>query len=193
MLTIKFVKSAYKVSDFPKGNIPEIVLCGRSNVGKSSFINSLSRNKRIAKTSSAPGKTRSLNYYFVEEKFYIVDLPGYGYAKVPVKAKSEWQKLISMYIINSINISLAFHIIDSRHPATELDILLNQMLNEYSIPYNVILSKVDKLNQSQLAKSVQNIKTQFPELIIGDNLFIYSSLKGTGKKLIETRLSKLFL
>lgn len=193
MLNIKFVKSAYKLSDFPTGNLPELLLCGRSNVGKSSFINSISKKKGIAKTSSTPGKTRSLNYYSVEDKFHIVDLPGYGYAKVPVKAKQSWQKLISMYIMNSRNISLAFHIIDSRHPATELDILLNSMLLDNGIPYTIILSKIDKLNQSSRSDSLKNIKAQFPELSYGDNLFIYSSLKGIGKREIEARLSKLFL
>ncbi|PID57135.1 MAG: GTP-binding protein [Ignavibacteriae bacterium] len=192
MLNIKFIKSVYKVSDLPKDNLPEIVLCGRSNVGKSSFINSLARVKNIAKTSSTPGKTRSINYYLVENKFYFVDLPGYGYAKVPVKAKNEWQKLISEYLFNSKNIALVYHLIDSRHKATELDLLLNTMLNDLTLNYSVILTKIDKLNQSEKNKSLKKIKEQFPELSFNDNLFLYSSLKGTGKKNIELILSKLF-
>lgn len=192
MLKIKFIKSVYRVSDLPAGSIPELVLCGRSNVGKSSFINSLSKQKNIAKTSSTPGKTRALNYYLVEDKFYLVDLPGYGYAKVSIKAKNEWQKLISEYILNSKNIALAYHLIDSRHSATQLDLLLNELLIEENIPYSIILSKVDKLNQAEKSKSIKRIKEQFPELSYGDNLFQYSSLKGTGKKEVETRLSKLF-
>ncbi len=120
MLKIKFIKSVYNIKDLPKEGIPELVLCGRSNVGKSSFINSLSKQNNIAKTSSTPGKTRSLNYYLVEDKFYLVDLPGYGYAKVSEKAKQEWQKLIADYLLNSKNIAMAYHLIDSRHSATSL-------------------------------------------------------------------------
>ncbi len=192
MLKIKFIKSVYSIKDLPKEGIPELVLCGRSNVGKSSFINSLSKQNNVAKTSSTPGKTRSLNYYLVEDKFYIVDLPGYGYAKVSIKAKNEWQKLIADYLLNSKNIALAYHIIDSRHSATNLDILLNEMLVRQDITYSIILSKVDKLNQSQKSKSIKTIMMQFPELSLGDNLFLYSALKGTGKKQVETTLSKLF-
>ncbi|MCW8849841.1 MAG: ribosome biogenesis GTP-binding protein YihA/YsxC [Melioribacteraceae bacterium] len=193
MLKIKFIKSVYNIKDLPKDGIPELVLCGRSNVGKSSFINSLSKQNNIAKTSSTPGKTRSLNYYLVEDKFYLVDLPGYGYAKVSEKAKQEWQKLIADYLLNSKNISMAYHLIDSRHSATPLDILLNEMLIREDIPYSIILSKIDKLNQSQKSQSTKRIISQFPELSLNDNLFLFSSLKGTGKKQVETTLSKLFI
>lgn len=192
MLNIKFIKSVHRISDLPKTGIPELVLCGRSNVGKSTFINSLSKQKNIAKTSSTPGKTRALNYYLVEEKFYMVDLPGYGYAKVSLKAKNEWQRLISEYLLNSKNISLAYHLIDSRHSATQLDLLLNDLLVQEEIPYTIILSKTDKLNQAEKYKSIKKIKQQLPEVSLGDNLFLYSSIKGTGKKEVEIRLSKLF-
>lgn len=192
MLKIKFIKSVGRIQDLPKDDLPELVLCGRSNVGKSTFINSLSKQRNIAKTSSTPGKTRTINYYRVEDKFYLVDLPGYGYAKVSLKAKREWQKLISEYLLGSNNLELAYHLIDSRHSATQLDLLLNQLLVEQNIPYNIILSKIDKLNQTEKSKSVKRIKNQFPELSLGDNLFLYSSLKGTGKKEVELRLSKLF-
>lgn len=192
MLNIKFIKSVFTTRDLPTEKMPELVLCGRSNVGKSTFINSLAKRKNIAKTSSTPGKTRSINYYLVEDKFYLVDLPGYGYAKVPQKEKVIWQRLIADYLLDSNNIVMAYHLIDSRHSATNLDLLLNQMLIDERIPYTIILSKVDKLNQSERAKSIKNIIKQFPELSLGDNLFLYSSLKGIGKKEVEIRLSKLF-
>jgi len=137
MLKMKFIKSVYRTRDLPNKSIPELVLCGRSNVGKSSFINSLSKQKNIAKTSSTPGKTRSINYYLVEDKFYLVDLPGYGYAKVSEIEKVKWQKLISLYILNSNNIALTYHLIDSRQLATHLDLLLNEMLIQNEIPYTV--------------------------------------------------------
>ncbi|KAB2845700.1 MAG: ribosome biogenesis GTP-binding protein YsxC, partial [Melioribacteraceae bacterium] len=145
-----------------------------------------------AKTSSSPGKTKSLNYYLVEKKFYIVDLPGFGYAKVSKTERDKWQKLIEKYFQSGRNLSLSFHFIDSRHHPTNLDVLLNNFLREINIPYTVILSKVDKLKQAELSKANKEIKKFFPELSYGDNLLIYSSVKGTGKKEIIKRLSALF-
>jgi GTP-binding protein len=193
MLEIRFTKSVHTIKDLPNEGVPELVLCGRSNVGKSSFINSLSKKKGIAKISSSPGKTRSINFYLVENKFFIVDLPGYGYAKVPKKAKIKWQNLISEYFNRSRNISFAYHFMDSRQLATDLDIILNQMLQQKEIPYSVILSKIDKLNQSEKFNSIKKISEQFQELILGDNLFLHSSLKKIGIKDIELILTKLFL
>lgn len=192
MKDVRFIKSVFNFNDLPKDNLPEIVLCGRSNVGKSSFINSLFNKKGLAKTSSSPGKTKSLNYYLVEKKFYVVDLPGFGYAKVSKTERDKWQKLIEKYFRSERNISLSFHFIDSRHHPTNLDVLLNNFLREIDIPYTVILSKVDKLKQAELSKANKEIKEFFPELNYGDNLLIYSSVKGTGKKEIIKRLSALF-
>lgn len=193
MLKIEFQKSIHLTKNLPKEPIQEVVLCGRSNVGKSSFINSLSKKKNVAKTSSTPGKTRSLNFYLVENKFHLVDLPGYGYAKVSLKAKEEWQKLIKNYFYESNNIALALHLIDSRHKPTQLDIMFNFLLKDLEIPYIVILSKADKLNQSERSKSVKQVMEQFPELSLNDNLILYSSVKGIGKKTVEIMLTKLFV
>lgn len=193
MLKIEFQKSIHLTKNLPKEPIQEVVLCGRSNVGKSTFINSLSKKKNVAKTSSTPGKTRSLNFYLVENKFHLVDLPGYGYAKVSLKAKEEWQKLIKNYFYESNNIALALHLIDSRHKPTQLDIMFNFLLKDLEIPYIVILSKADKLNQSERSKSVKQVMEQFPELSLNDNLILYSSVKGIGKKTVEIMLTKLFV
>lgn len=193
MKEVEFIKSVYKNSDIPKLKLPEVVLCGRSNVGKSSFLNSLFNKKNLAKTSSTPGKTRSINYYQVENKFYIVDLPGFGYAKVSKTERDSWQKLIENYISSPSNISLAFHLIDSRHDPTPLDILLHNFLIEHSIPYIAILTKSDKLKQSEIAKAKRNIISTFPELNYQDNLFLYSSVRGTGKKDILNMLTRLFV
>lgn len=192
MKNIKFIKSAFKLSQVPTDGLPEVILCGRSNVGKSSFINSIFNRKGIAKTSSTPGKTRSLNYYLVDEKFYIVDLPGYGYAKVQKKEQEYWERLIAEYLFAGRNIQLAFHFVDSRHNPTELDMLLNDYLRESNLPYSIVLSKIDKLNQSQMSKTRKEIREYFPELIFGENLFTYSSTKGTGKNEIKSRISVLF-
>jgi len=193
MKDVHFIKSVFNLNDLPKDNLPEVVLCGRSNVGKSSFINSLFNKKGLAKTSSSPGKTKSLNFYLVEKKFYMVDLPGFGYAKVSKTEREKWQKLIEDYFRSERNISATFHFIDSRHHPTNLDVLLNNFLREINVPYTVILSKVDKLKQAELAKTNKEIKNFFPELIYGDNLLAYSAVKGTGKKEIIKRLSALFL
>lgn len=158
----KFTASVYKLTDLPKSELPQIVLCGRSNVGKSSFINSLFNQKNLAKTSSTPGKTRSINFYDIDSTFFMVDLPGYGYAKVSQSDRQKWGKLINDFFAESKNIVLVFHLIDCRHNPTELDIKLNQMLKDLNLPYNVILNKSDKLKQSEVSKSVKSVVQFFP-------------------------------
>lgn len=179
---IEFVKSVSVLDQLPKTKLPEVALAGRSNVGKSSFINTLFNRKGLAKTSSTPGKTRTLNYYIVDNKFYLVDLPGFGYAKVSKSERNYWERVLIKYFQNNINISRVIHFIDSRHKPTQLDIVLNRFLVELDIPYIILLNKVDKLKQSELAKVKREITEFFPELSMGDNLFLFSSVKGTGKK-----------
>lgn len=190
--TQDFIKSVYNSNDIPKLRLPEVILCGRSNVGKSSFINSLFNRKKLAKISSTPGKTRSINYYKIDEKFYIVDLPGYGYAKISKTERERWRKLVEDFLNKSGHISLAFHIIDSRHKPTILDIQLNILLESYNIPYAVVLSKIDKLKQSQIAASKKVAKEIFPILENNKTLFGYSSIKKTGQKDILRKLSEQF-
>jgi GTP-binding protein len=190
--TQDFVQSVYNLKDIPKLRLPEVILCGRSNVGKSSFINSLFNRRNLAKISSTPGKTRSINYYKIDEKFYIADLPGYGYAKVSKAEREKWGKLVGDFISSSGHISLAFHIIDSRHKPTVLDEQLNSLLKSYNIPYTIILSKIDKLNQSEIATSKKVVREFFPGLENGKNLFVYSAIKKTGQKEILRKLTELF-
>jgi GTP-binding protein len=190
--TQQFIKSVYNLKDVPKIRLPEVILCGRSNVGKSSFINSLFNRKNLAKISSTPGKTRSINYYRIDEKFYLVDLPGYGYAKTSLKEREYWGKIISEYILRSGHIALAIHLIDSRHSPAELDVQLNSWLRDNLISFIVLLNKVDKLNQSGLANAKKRIRNYFPELIPGENLILYSAVKKTGRKEILNYLSGLF-
>ena len=189
---VKFECSVFNVNDHPVKSLPGVVLCGRSNVGKSTFINSLFDRKKLAFTGSTPGKTRSINYYNVDDVFYLIDLPGFGYAKTSKKEREYWRKLISDFIINSQNINLVIHLVDSRHKPTELDIKLNKLLNYAELPYIVLLNKVDKLKQSEIKASSQNVVNTFPELIPGENLYFYSAIKGRGRKEILDRFSKLF-
>jgi GTP-binding protein len=186
-----FIKPVYNLNDIPEPRLPEIILCGRSNVGKSSFINSLFNRKDLAKISSTPGKTRSINYYLIDEKFYIVDLPGYGYAKASIKEREKWGRLVSEFISKSDQIVLACHFIDSRHKPTELDHQLNSLLRYYNLLYLVILSKTDKLKQSEINPSKNNVIKAFPELKSGENLFTYSVVKKTGKKEVLKKFSSL--
>jgi GTP-binding protein len=189
---VTFQRSVFKLVDLPKKKLPEVILCGRSNVGKSTFINTLFNRKELARVSSSPGKTRSINFYSVDDIFYLVDLPGYGYAKVSKKERDFWGKLVADFILSSENIELAFHLIDSRHKPTELDIKLNELLNYAQIPYIVLMNKSDKLKQSEFKTAIHNVTDTFPELILDENLFFYSAAKGKGKKEIVNRFSKLF-
>jgi len=192
MKKIEFIKPVYDLNEISKLSLPTVVLCGRSNVGKSSFINSLF-NTKIAKTSSLPGKTRSINYYLIQKKFYIVDLPGFGYAKVSKDERNSWQKLLQKYFVLNKNISLAVHLIDSRHEPMALDVELNNFLHNQNIPFIVILNKADKLNQAETAQAKKQIIKFFPELLLNENLFFYSSVKTTGQKEVTKILNALFL
>jgi len=189
MKKIEFVKSASVLTQLPEIELPEIVLAGRSNVGKSTFINSLFKRKGLAKTSSTPGKTRTINYYLVDEKYYFVDLPGFGYAKVAKKERAYWERLLINYFSENKNISRVIHFVDARHDATQLDILLNNYLIELGLPYIVLLNKIDKLKQGEIVKRRKTIIQQFPELSLGDNLFLSSSVKGISNKEIVALLN----
>lgn len=190
---IQFYKSVFELDLIPKSDLPQLILCGRSNVGKSSFINSISNRKGIAKTSSTPGKTRSINFYLADKKFFIVDLPGFGYAQTSQKEREKWGRLVSQYILESKNIHHAFHIIDARHSPLDLDIQLNTWLTSAQLDYSVILNKADKLNQSETHKAIVNINTILPGLLLNKNLFFYSSVTGKWKKPVQKRITELFL
>lgn len=189
---IHFIKSVFELENLPKSDLPQLILCGRSNVGKSSFINSISNRKGLAKTSSTPGKTRSINFYKADDKFFIVDLPGFGYAKTSLKEREKWDKLVSKYILESASIRHAFHLIDPRYEPTELDVQLNLWLKNAHKDYSVILSKVDKLNQSETHKAINTVQSFFPELKLNKNLFLYSTVTGRMKKPIQKKITELF-
>lgn len=189
MKNIEFIKSVSVLNQLPVTEFKEIVLAGRSNVGKSTFINSLFKRKGLAKTSSTPGKTRTINYYLVDSKYYIVDLPGFGYAKVSKKERDYWERLLITYFSQNKNIARVIHFIDSRHKPTQLDILLNDYLRELNLPYIVILNKIDKLKQAELVQSRKDVMKQFPELSLGDNLYLNSSVKEISNKEIYSLIN----
>ncbi len=189
---VSFIKSVFNLEDVPHRALPEVILCGRSNVGKSSFINSLFNKKSLAKISSSPGKTRSINFYDIDETFYIVDLPGFGYAKISKTEREKWGKLVSGYILEGKNIALALHFIDSRHKPTQLDVMLNEMLKTAGIPHFFILTKTDKLKQSEFSQSAKMLSEVLSEAKINENIVLYSSTKGRGQKEIKKILGNMF-
>jgi GTP-binding protein len=189
---IIFIKSVFELKELPESGFPQLVLCGRSNVGKSSFINSISNRKGLAKTSSIPGKTRSINFYLADNSFFIVDLPGFGYAKTSIKEREKWGTLVSRYILESMSIRHTFHFIDSRHEPTNLDCKLNHWLIKADKEYSVILTKADKLNQSETYKATKQVKTFFAGLELNKNLFLYSTETSKWKKPVQKRITELF-
>ncbi len=187
----EFYKSVHTLSQLPDTNKPEIILCGRSNVGKSSFINSFFNRRHLAQISSTPGKTRSINYYDVDGKFFFVDLPGFGYAKISESEILRWQKLIEGYIFSERNFASAFHFIDSRHGMTKLDYLLHDFLIERGIKIAVILSKVDKLKMNEQRSVKRKILQQLDESVDEKNVFLYSATKKIGKKEVKSFVNSL--
>jgi GTP-binding protein len=181
-MEVKFEKSVHLIKQLPEVGRPEIVLCGRSNVGKSSFINSFFNRTKLAQTSSKPGKTRSLNYYNIDDKLYFVDLPGFGYASVSKTEIIRWKKLIEDYFAEKRNFLVAFHFVDSRIGMTKLDFVLNSFLVENNIPFIIILSKIDKLKMSEKASITKIVLEQMENRISPNQIFEYSSTKGNGKK-----------
>ena len=162
-----------------ESTLPEICFSGRSNVGKSSLINKLLNRKSIARVSSTPGKTVTVNFYRLPE-FRLVDLPGYGFAKVADRDRERWSELMEEYFKSGRNIKLCLQLIDMRHPATEFDISMLQFLSHFEIPYAVVLTKCDKLNKTEFQKTLFALKEELSELGDGAAIIPFSALKGTG-------------
>lgn len=158
--TATFVESNTDWSKCPEPNIPEYAFIGRSNVGKSSLINLLVDNKKLAKTSSTPGKTQLINHFLINENWYLVDLPGYGYAKVSKKERDKFGKLITNYILNRKNLVNLFVLVDSRHEPLKNDLEFMQFLGKNGIPFSVVLTKIDKLNSAKLGKNLAKYKSE---------------------------------
>jgi GTP-binding protein len=150
----EFINSIYDLRTLPKSVLSEFVFVGRSNVGKSSLINKICNKKSLAKIGSVPGKTRQLNYFLINEEFYLVDLPGYGYAKVPEQIRAGWRKLVEEYISERQNVNMVFVLIDARHEPTYLDELMVSWLEYYEISYAIVLTKSDKISKNKMEKQI---------------------------------------
>jgi GTP-binding protein len=180
----RFVKSATRPDDFPRDERPEIAFCGRSNIGKSSLLNTLTNTHGLARTSSSPGRTQTINFFLINERMYFVDLPGYGYAKVPKAIKSTWGAMIESYLGNREPLKLTLMLVDSRMPPTKLDVLMKQWLDHHSIPNAVVLTKADKISRSQLNQALrtgaQTLNTK--------EIIPFSAVTSSGKDEILTRI-----
>jgi len=181
---VKFIKSAVQVTEYPEDTRSEILLSGRSNVGKSSFINSMLNRKNLAHTSSRPGKTQTLNFFLINEEFYFVDIPGYGYARVSKKDRENFGVMIENYLVNRDQLKLVVLLVDFRHKPSQDDVLMYEYLKAYDIPCLVIGTKQDKVSKNQYAKQEKMIKKELG--IISSDMFVaYSSETGNNKEIIH--------
>ena len=170
-------------------DLPEICFSGRSNVGKSSLINKVLSRKSIARVSSKPGKTVTVNFYKVDN-VRLVDLPGYGYAKVPFSERTRWSDLMESYFGSGRNIKMVFQLIDMRHPATDFDISMLEFLSHYEIPYTVVLTKSDKLNKSETKQRLSLIWEELGDLAEGSEIIPFSAQNGQGAEKIREIISE---
>jgi len=194
--TAEFLQGVADLHQLPKNELREILFIGRSNVGKSSLLNKMCNRKNLARSSATPGKTREINYYIVNNSFYFVDLPGYGYAKVPEQMRAGWKRLIEDFLKRGGPIGLAMQLIDSRQEPTPLDLMMMDWLDYYEIPYLLVLTKADKLPVSKLNKQLEAYKTRFSaQLTEGScrGIVPFSIVSGEGKaellRLIEAHLN----
>lgn len=160
-LNANFVISAEKLSQCPDFTLPEFPLLGRSNVGKSSFINALANNKKIAKTSNTPGKTRLINFFNFSDEFMIADLPGYGYAKVSKEAQARWQKYLEEYLLERKQIKSLIQFIDARHEIQKNDKQMREWVEAYNLPIFTIVTKIDYIPRSKVQKVVSDVRKVF--------------------------------
>lgn len=178
---VKLIISAVSQKQYPDDSLPEIAVAGRSNVGKSSFINKMVQRKKLVRTSGKPGKTRTLNFYKLNEDFYFVDVPGYGYAKVSKEERAKWGRMMEEYFQTRMNLNLVILITDIRHQPTKQDIQMYEYLTYYQLPVLVIATKLDKLKKHQVNRHINEIKHTFSDL--PDHMLVpFSAMTGEGTK-----------
>lgn len=173
--------SAVRQSQYPEEKLPEFLIVGRSNVGKSSFVNTMINRKNYAHTSIKPGKTQTLNFYLINNDLYFVDVPGYGYACVDKKTQMKFGKMIEDYVANRKNLKEVFMLVDSRHKPSEDDVLMYNYLKYYNLKVSVIVTKIDKIPFGQREKCKDLINKTL-NLRDGDNIVLFSSITKDGKK-----------
>jgi len=180
----EFVRSAFSKAHWLADGRREVAFLGRSNVGKSSLINSLLLRKGLARTSNTPGRTQSINFFLINEHFYFADLPGYGYAKVSKAMRAEWGTMAEEYLADRDELVLSIQLVDSRHAPTKLDLQLNEWLTYHEKRHIVVATKSDKLSKNELQKSLKVIRQTFA----ASHVIAYSSETGAGRDELWTRI-----
>ena len=178
--SVSLYVSAVRCSQYPEEKNPEFLLVGRSNVGKSSFINTIVGRKNIARTSARPGKTQMLNFYNVNDEIYLVDVPGYGYAAVNKEQQKKFGMMIEEYLKTRTNLKRVFMLIDFRHKPSEDDVIMYNFLKYYNIPVTLVLTKVDKVPVTKKDRCLKIIKDTI-DLVMGDDIVLFSSVSKLGK------------
>lgn len=173
----EFIKSAFEMQHWTTDGRVEIAFLGRSNVGKSSLINSLLMRKGLARTSNTPGRTQSINFFLINDSFYFTDLPGYGYARVSKTMRADWGKMAEEYLSERKELALCVQLVDSRHTPTPLDIQLNDWLKHNDKPFIVVATKADKLSNNELSKSMKTAKAT----LMDSKILTYSATTGRGR------------
>lgn len=181
---VAFEKAFGTFEQLTESDLPEICFSGRSNVGKSSLINKILQRKSLARVSTKPGKTVTINFYKLDD-LRLVDLPGYGYAKVPFAERDRWSDLMEGYFNSGRDIRMVFQLIDMRHPATEFDLVMLDFLNQMEMPYTIILTKSDKLNKGEYNERLQKITDELGDLADGIEIIPFSALKGEGVEAVR--------
>ena len=174
-----FVVGAVHRGDLPQDGLPEVAFSGRSNVGKSSLINRLARRKKLARTSSTPGKTQELNFYRIDHKLYLVDLPGYGYVKGGVELRKRLGRLTEKYLRERAQLRAVVQLVDARHGPTPLDMTMIEWLHERRLPFLLIFTKADKLSRSQITRQLHQLETKGH--LAGIDFSPFSAVDGTGQ------------
>lgn len=187
--TIELIISAVRESQYPTDNKEEFLLVGRSNVGKSSFINTIINRKNYARTSSTPGKTQTLNFYKINDSFYLVDAPGYGFAKVRNSLKKKFGLIMESYLKSRENLKMVFLLVDFRHKPTSDDIMMYDYLKYYNVPVTIICTKIDKVSKNNHAKN-KNIIQKELNLPDDKNIILFSSVTKIGKNEVYEEIEK---
>jgi len=180
----QFVKSATKPDEFPRDQRPEIAFCGRSNIGKSSLLNALTNVHGLARTSSSPGRTQTINFFLIDTRMYFVDLPGYGFAKVPKAVKDTWGAMVETYLRDRGQLKLVVILVDSRMPPTESDQTMKRWLDHQQIPNAVVLTKTDKISRNHLSQALQTSA----QTLNTKEIIPFSAVTGSGKDAILNRI-----
>lgn len=180
----EFIKSAVTVDQWVEGDLPEIALIGRSNVGKSSLINTFVNRKGLAKTSSQPGKTRTINFYRINSSFYLVDLPGFGYAKVSKAERKSWEGMIESYLEQRESLRGALLVLDPRRDATDVEVMIYETFTRLGLPLVTVFTKADKLSNNKLNSRLAALRKALP---LGSPV-LFSSLSGAGKAALGARI-----